>query len=119
MKPLAFGKRELIVGTGTALTSALLAMLLDLAIEPAAAHVVFYWLWLALGSFHDYGVPLSNFVVWFGVAFVLLLLAEWLLRGWNTQKIPQYKQSIWWQQRKVGVVERLIMFVPCLLFLYR
>lgn len=109
------GKRGMVVGT--AVTSALLAMLLDLAIEPVAAHVVFYWRWLAQGPLNYYGVPWINFVAWFAVAFVLLLLADWTLRGWNAQMALQSKQEICQQQQKVGMVEYLIMLVPRLLFL--
>ena len=37
------------MGVGSALSRALLVILLDLAIEPVAAHVVLYWEWLARG----------------------------------------------------------------------
>ncbi len=58
MKRSAFGKRGIVVGT--ALYSALLAVLLDLVLEPVAAHVVFYWRWLAQGPLDYYGMPLIN-----------------------------------------------------------
>jgi uncharacterized membrane protein len=115
VKRSALGKRGMSVGT--VLTSALLATLLDLAIEPVAAHVVFYWRWVARGALNYYGVPLINFVAWFGVAFVLLLLADWMLRGRNAQEVPQYKQEVWRYGQKVGMVESLIMLVPRFLFL--
>lgn len=115
VKRSVLDKRGMVVGT--ALMSALLTMLLDLAIEPVAAHVVLYWQWQAQGSLNYYGVPLINFVAWFGVAFVLLVLADWVLRGWNAQEIPQYKQEIWQHKHKVGMVERFILLVPRLLFL--
>ncbi len=53
-----------------------LATLLDLEIEPVAAHLEHYWEWLAPGRVNYYGVPLANFVAWFVVAFVLLLLVD-------------------------------------------
>jgi uncharacterized membrane protein len=115
VKRYAFGKREIMVGT--ALYSALLAMLLDLAIEPVASHVVFYWIWLAQGWFDYYGVPLINFGAWLGVAFVLLLLATWVLQWRNARGIPQYKPETGWHRQKMGLVERLIMLVPRILFL--
>ena len=64
----------------TALLGASLATLLDMAIEPTAAHVVHYWEWSPPGSIGYYGVPFANFVAWFLVTFVLLLLAGRYLR---------------------------------------
>ncbi|HEV2660257.1 MAG TPA: carotenoid biosynthesis protein [Ktedonobacteraceae bacterium] len=61
---------------GRALLGAILGTLLDLAIEPVAAHVVHYWQWLAPGPLNYYGVPLANFVAWLIVIFLLLLLVE-------------------------------------------
>jgi len=56
-----------------ALLAALLAVVLDLLIEPVAVHVEGYWVWrgggLSSGSY--YGVPASNFVAWFVVALVM------------------------------------------------
>ncbi len=64
------------LGIGGALLGAALATLLDLEIEPVAFHVESYWKWLAPGYPNYYGVPLANFVAWFVVAFVLLLLVD-------------------------------------------
>ncbi len=47
MKRGVFAERGM--GVGSVLLRALLATLLDLAIEPVAAHVVQYWEWLAPG----------------------------------------------------------------------
>ncbi len=60
---------------GVALLGALLATLLDMAIEPVAAYVVHYWKWLPPGPISYYGVPFANFVAWFLVTWALLLLA--------------------------------------------
>src|SRR5256885_16693787 len=68
-------------GVGSALLGALLATLVDLAIEPVAAHVVQYWEWLAPGPANYYGVPLANFVAWFVVAFALLVVVDAVLGG--------------------------------------
>jgi uncharacterized membrane protein len=59
-----------------ALLGALLATLLDVEIEPVAAHLEHYWEWLAPGRVNYYGVPLMNFVAWFVVAWVLLVLID-------------------------------------------
>lgn len=61
---------------GRALLGGILGTLLDLAIEPVAAHVVHYWQWFAPGPLNYYGVPLANFVTWLIVIFLLLLLVE-------------------------------------------
>jgi uncharacterized membrane protein len=57
-----------------ALLGAMLATLLDLAIEPIAAHIVDYWRWSPPGPVNYYGVPFANFIAWFLVTFALLLL---------------------------------------------
>jgi uncharacterized membrane protein len=64
----------------TALLGAFLATLLDMAIEPVAAHVVHYWEWSPPGPIGYYEVPFANFAAWFLVTFVLLLLAGRSLR---------------------------------------
>ncbi len=68
------------IGISGALLGAALATLLDLEIEPVAAHLEYYWEWLAPGRVNYYAVPLANFVAWFVVAFVLLLLVDRVLR---------------------------------------
>ncbi len=67
------------IGLSGALSGAVLATLLDLEIEPVAAHLEHYWEWLAPGRVNYYGVPLANFAAWFVVAFVLLLLVDRVL----------------------------------------
>lgn len=74
---LAWRGRRL--GVAGALLGAVLATLLDLEIEPVAAHLENYWQWLVPGSLNYYGVPLTNFVAWFVVAFALLLLIDAIL----------------------------------------
>jgi uncharacterized membrane protein len=61
---------------GRVLLGCILGTLLDLAIEPVAAHVVHYWQWVAPGPLNYYGVPLANFFAWLIVIFLLLLLVE-------------------------------------------
>ncbi len=64
------------IGVFSALLGASLATLLDLEIEPVAAHLEHYWEWLAPGRINYYNVPLTNFAAWFIVAFLLLLLVD-------------------------------------------
>ncbi|GCF11144.1 carotenoid biosynthesis protein [Dictyobacter arantiisoli] len=115
VKRRIFEKRGMIVGM--ALSGALLATLLDLAIEPVAAHVVFYWEWLELGPFLYYGVPLNNFVAWFVVAFVLNILVAWMLLGRNAYSVLQYKQEYEQRVQWQGKIERMAMLAPGILFL--
>jgi len=61
---------------GDLLLGATLATLLDLEIEPVAAHIERYWLWLTPRNINYYGVPLANFVAWFVVALLLLWLVN-------------------------------------------
>ena len=57
--------------------AAVLALLLDLLIEPVAAYVTGYWRWLDQGPY--YGIPTSNFVAWGGTALGLILLLHLLV----------------------------------------
>ncbi len=52
-------------------TGAVLAVGLDLLLEPVAYHVKNYWVWLASGGY--FGIPWSNFVTWLVAAFALNL----------------------------------------------
>ncbi|GAC1548812.1 MAG: hypothetical protein NVS2B7_24820 [Herpetosiphon sp.] len=59
----------LVRGAARVPVAALLALLLDLAIEPVAAYVVHYWRWLDRGPF--YGIPTINFIAWGSTALLL------------------------------------------------
>ncbi len=74
------------LGISGALLGAALATLLDLEIEPVAFHIEHYWEWLTPGHPNYYGVPIANFVAWFVVAFVLLLLVDALLLRFTPPK---------------------------------
>jgi len=54
------------------LVAPLLALTLDLLLEPVAAYVTRYWQWLDGGLY--YGVPFENFVAWGATALVLTAL---------------------------------------------
>ncbi len=60
------------VATATVIT------LVDLILEPVAAHVRHYWIWLDRDPLW-YGVPPLNFVGWFATAFLLSMLLSWFL----------------------------------------
>ncbi|GCE05519.1 carotenoid biosynthesis protein [Dictyobacter aurantiacus] len=105
------------IRVGEALSVAILATLLDLAIEPVAAHVVLYWRWEVRGSMDYYGVPLMNFVAWFVVAFVLVVVVNVILQqGRNILRFSQHGQVDRASVQKAGRVERLAMLAPCILF---
>ncbi len=57
----------------------LLALLLDLLIEPVAARVGGYWRWIETGPY--YGVPTANFIAWGCTALGLVLVLRLALRG--------------------------------------
>lgn len=50
----------------------LLALGLDLLLEPVAAYIVNYWHWIEGGPY--YGVPTANFIAWGTTALVLTIL---------------------------------------------
>lgn len=54
------------------LVAPLLALGLDLLLEPVAAYVVDYWHWIEGGPY--YGVPTANFVAWGTTALALTML---------------------------------------------
>ena len=74
------------IGLRGAVIGALLATLLDMEIEPVATHLERYWLWLGPGYINYYGVPVANFVAWFFVACVLLLLVDRIVVRWNVSR---------------------------------
>ncbi len=96
---IRFEKRR--IGLPGAFLGATLATLLDLEIEPVAAHLERYWQWLAPAHFNYYGVPLANFVAWFIVAFLLLLLIDAVLFRFRPLDAPR---------------SRLVVLTPRLLF---
>ena len=53
-----------------------LAILLILLLEPVAFHIEHYWNWVSPGSINYYGVPISNFIAWFVISFLLLMLVN-------------------------------------------
>src|SRR4051794_21858160 len=59
---------------------AVLAVGLDLLLEPVAYHVKDYWQWLADPGGGYYGVPWSNFAAWFLAALVMNGLVAAVLR---------------------------------------
>jgi len=67
-----------IVGWLRVLGAPLLAVALDLLLDPVAASVQGYWLWPGGGDY--YGVPWQNFAGWYATAFALHLAITPLLQ---------------------------------------
>lgn len=112
------------IGVRGILLGAVLATLLDFAIEPVAFHVVSYWIWDNPGSINYYGVPLANFVAWFVVALLLLWLTDVVLSNSNRQPLTssdvtgsagasaERDEGKYW----LAVSDRLIVLAPRILF---
>ena len=96
---------------GAALLGALLATLLDMAIEPVAAYIVHYWEWLSPGPVSYYGVPFANFVAWFLVTCGLLLLADLLLHN-----VSSIKTKVWGGAPFVAFIARFLFITSLFMF---
>lgn len=75
--PAAIGAARVLLPSRTdrrwlGLLAPLLALALDLLLEPVAAYIMDYWHWLDSGPY--YGVPTANFIAWGGTALVLTLV---------------------------------------------
>lgn len=85
MTAAPLGRPPFVIGA-----AALLALTLDLLLEPIVTVVMDYWRWLDGGLY--YGVPTSNFIAWGGTALVLLtllyLLAPGILRPSRLPTMP-------------------------------
>lgn len=82
-----------------------IAVVIDLIIDPVAYKVKQYWLWDQTGIY--YGIPFSNFVGWFLVAFVLHLFLFIILK-WKKDLNTDGK----WEKRMVLLfVQMIVMFI--------
>ena len=74
--PAAIGAARLLIPRANPywiwLLAPLLALALDLLLEPVAAYIVNYWHWLDSGPY--YGVPTKNFIAWGWLAWMLTVL---------------------------------------------
>ncbi len=116
---VVMGRKKVVnrlVHVGDTLLAAILATLLDLAIEPVAFYIEHYWQWLRPGQLNYYGVPLTNFVAWFVVAFVLLLFVDWLCRAGYSPTARQREEIERKYIQKMGSIWRLVLLAPRILF---
>jgi putative membrane protein len=65
-------------GTWVGIVAPLLALVLDLTLEPVIAYVTGYWQWIADGPY--YGVPTANFFAWGATAWLLTIITLVLTR---------------------------------------
>ena len=83
------------------------AVIMDIVLDPVAFQVKEYWVWTAGGFYYD--IPLSNFVGWFVLAFILhtvVFLTLLLTKRW-TGFVHRY-----WQPRMVWLyIMVLVMFL--------
>jgi len=88
--------KSALAGTGVVLWIPVLtgigAVLADLIIEPAATLVRGYWGWEGGGIY--YGVPWTNFLAWFGTAFLLSLMTQLFFPHTPLKKV-QLRTPVW------------------------
>ncbi|GEL08472.1 carotenoid biosynthesis protein [Salisediminibacterium halotolerans] len=80
-----------------ALYGAIIAVSLDLIIDPVAYEVKQYWVWHESGLY--YGIPFSNFLGWFILSFILhLVLYALFSRGtsWTNRRSRPWKNRMIW-----------------------
>ena len=79
--------------------TALLVMLLDVALEPFAAHLKHYWIWLSPGcSLTPHGAPIANSVGWFIVTLLILAFATPVMinKQLSKRSVPDFHPLAVW-----------------------
>lgn len=74
---------------------ALWMMVLDLLIDPLAAHPFQFWSWIETGNY--YGIPFRNFVGWFVVSAVIFALDRWIFR-------THFRENYWGRVVGLGII---------------
>jgi uncharacterized membrane protein len=123
----AFPRQHISTGDILAISvaGALLAVTLDLLLEPVAYHVKSYWQWLP-GDGDYYGIPLTNFITWFLAALLLNLPLAFLwmrrtLNVWPWLPTTLFVMNVimfgivavahgFWMTGVVGLIALLIVF---------
>ena len=110
----------------TSFLGALLAVGLDMLLEPVAYHVKGYWVWLEDGPGY-YGVPWSNFATWFVAAFVMNLVVSTTLPRkevlWGWVPVALYTMNVilfgvvnvahgFWLPGVIGIALLSLLFLP-------
>lgn len=74
---------------------ALWMMVLDLLIDPVAAHPFQFWNWIETGNY--YGIPFRNFVGWFIVSAVIFAVDRWVFRN-------PFRENYWGRMVGLGII---------------
>ena len=64
--------------------STLLTVSSDLLMEPVAFHVHSYWLWIGDQNSGYYGVPLSNFIAWTVISYIMVWVLIYIIKDKKT-----------------------------------
>lgn len=89
-----------------ALYGALIAVSMDLILDPVAYEVKEYWVWEEGGFYYD--IPFSNFSGWFILSFVLHLLLSFIL----------YKKGKWSNLAHTFWKERMLRLYGMMVFMF-
>lgn len=74
---------------------------IDLLIDPLAAHPFKFWNWIEAGSY--YGIPLRNFVGWFVVSAAILALHKLIFK-------TRSRENAWMQLIGVSII---VLYTAC------
>lgn len=101
------GNQSLLSASCFVILGSLLAVTMDLILDPVSFKIKEYWIWLEPGFYYD--IPLSNFIGWFVVAAVFHITFVII----SPQKQPS--SSIW--EKRMALVFGLIIGMFCLIAL--
>ncbi|AJD91217.1 hypothetical protein JMA_19000 [Jeotgalibacillus malaysiensis] len=68
--------KSILKGLGFAFITSLLAVCMDLIIDPVAYQAKQYWVWDDTGPYYD--IPTQNFVAWFYVSFIIQFIVYFM-----------------------------------------
>ncbi|MFB1080904.1 carotenoid biosynthesis protein [Jeotgalibacillus sp. JSM ZJ347] len=68
--------KSLLKGLGFAFVTSLLAVCMDLIIDPVAYQAKQYWVWDDTGPYYD--IPTQNFIAWFYVSFIIQIIVYFM-----------------------------------------
>lgn len=68
--------KSILKGLGFAFITSLLAVCMDLIIDPVAYQAKQYWVWDDTGPYYD--IPTQNFIAWFYVSFIIQFIVYFM-----------------------------------------
>ncbi|HEX4945719.1 MAG TPA: carotenoid biosynthesis protein [Blastocatellia bacterium] len=75
--------------------------IIDLLIDPIAAHPFDFWNWIDQGAY--YGIPLHNFLGWFIISVILISFDQRLFK-------QQWQRNLWLQRIGLGI---MLLYTCC------